>query len=181
MSTSRSFVQRLWGAARLEAETFEEVEADRGANLQAIGAVVLASTAAGIGSLENNGWVGIPAITGVALAAWWLWAAVTLFVGTKLLPGPETVADMGELLRTLGFAAAPGILLVLALVPPIAWLVYPACAAWMLASMVIGVRQALDYEGRGATFRALAVCAIGFPIYMVAIAVALLALGPWPV
>jgi hypothetical protein len=172
--------KRMLGAALLDAHSFEEVEADRGANLQAFAVVVLASVGAGIGSFENNGWTGIPVIAAAALCGWWLWAAITLLVGTKILPGPRTESDMGELLRTLGFASTPGLLLALAILPPIDWLVFPGCGLWMLASMVVAVRQALDYEGSGGTVRAVAVCAIGFPIYALVVATALLALGPWP-
>ncbi len=177
----RTLGRRMLRAALLDVDTYEEVEADRSANGQAVAVVVLASGAAGLGSLENNGWAGIGIITAAALAGWWLWAGLTLLIGTRILPGPATVADLGELLRTLGFASAPGVLMVLALIPPIAWLVYPACGLWMLVAMVIAVRQALDYEGGGGTLRAVAVCAIGFPVYMLLLTVALLAIGPWPI
>lgn len=177
----RRMAKRMLGAALLDAHSFEDVEADRSANLQAFALVVLAAVGAGVGSFENNGWTGIPAIAAAALAGWWLWAAITLLVGTKILPGPETVSDMGELLRTLGFASTPGLLLALAIVPAIDWIVFPVCGLWMLASMVVAVRQALDYEGPGGTLRAVAVCAIGFPVYGLVVATALLVLGPWPV
>jgi hypothetical protein len=174
------FARRMLRAALLEAQAYEEVEADLHATKQAVLVVVLASVAAGIGSLDNNGWTGIPIITGVALVGWWLWAAITLFVGTKLLPRPDTVSDMGELLRTIGFASAPGLLFCLAIFDPIDWLVFPLVGLWMLVSMVVAVRQALDYEGPGGTLRAIAVCAIGFPAYWLLITLAMLALGPWP-
>jgi hypothetical protein len=173
--------KRMLQAALLEAQAYEEVEADRGATWQAVAVVVLASLAAGIGSLDNNGWTGIAVITLAALVGWLVWAWITLLVGTRLLPGPDTVADLGELLRTIGFASAPGVLLVLAVVDPIGWLVFPGCGLWMLAAMVIAVRQALDYEGARGTLRALAVCAIGFPAYALLVTAALLVLGPWPV
>jgi uncharacterized paraquat-inducible protein A len=48
----------------------------------------------------------------------------------------------------------------------------------MLVTMVVAVRQALDYRSTG---RAIAVCAIGFPIYVVILVVTLLLTGPWPV
>jgi len=174
-------LRRMLRAALLDASAYEDVEGDRGATRQAVGVVVLASAAAGVGSFENNGWSGIPVITLASLAGWWLWAGITCFVGTRVLPKPETVADVGELLRTIGFAASPGLLLVLAAIPPLASVTFPVCGLWMLVAMVIGVRQALDYEGPGGTARAVAVCAIGFPVYAAGVAVSLLAIGPWPV
>ncbi len=173
--------RRMRRTALLDADAYEEVEADRSATSQAFWVVVLASLGAGIGSLDNNGWAGVGYITFAALVGWWMWAWITLVIGTRILPGPETESDMGELLRTIGFASAPGVLMTLAVIEPIDWLVFPVCGGWMLVSMVVAVRQALDYEGPGGTLRALAVCAIGFPVYALLIALALLALGPWPI
>ena len=175
------FVRRMTRAALLDPDTYEEVEADRSANWQAFTVVLLASLAAGVGSLENNGWSGIGYISVAALVGWLTWAWLTCFIGTRILPRADTVADLGELLRTLGFASSPGVLLAFAAIPPISSYVFPLCGAWMLVSMVIAVRQALDYQGRGGTLRAVAVCAIGFPIYALLVAGTLVVLGPWPI
>lgn len=168
---------RIFRAACLEAELYEEVEHDPGATVQAFVVVVLASVACGIGSLGNGGVGSVAAQTGAALIAWLGWAAVTLLIGTRLLPGEHTESDMGELLRTLGFSSAPGLLSIFAVIPPIAGPVFLIIGAWMLVAMVIAVRQALDYCGTG---RAIAVCLVGFPIYAVLISLSLLLLGPWP-
>lgn len=173
-----SFTQRMIGAARLDRHIYEEVEADRGATPQAMLVVVLSSVAAGVGAIENHGAVGIVWFTAAALAGWYIWAWVAYRIGTGLLPGPQTHADHGELLRTLGFSSAPGILRILALVPPLAGPVFVVATLWMLVAMVVAVRQALDYDS---TLRAVAVCAIGFPVYALILAVTLVLLGPWPV
>jgi hypothetical protein len=109
---------------------------------------------------------------------WYVWAYVAYFIGTRLLPTHETVADHGELLRTIGFSSAPGVLRVFALISPIAGVVFLVSTLWMMIAMVVAVRQALDYRGTG---RAIAVCAIGFPVYPVLLAASLLVLGAWPV
>jgi hypothetical protein len=178
VATERSFLRRSLGAALLDAEVYEEVEADRGANAQAAAVVLLSSVAAGVGSIANHGASGVVWYTAAALVAWYLWATFACWIGTRLLPGPDTRADLGELLRTIGFSSAPGVLRILALVAPIAWIVFVACTVWMLVAMVVAVRQALDYESTG---RAIAVCAIGFPFYAVALALSLFLLGPWPI
>lgn len=175
------FLTRVLRSALLDADVYEEVEADRSATVQAFAVVTLASLAAGIGSLDNNPVSSVGYIAVAALAGWFSWAWLTCMIGTRILPGKNTVSDLGELLRTLGFASSPGILLVLALFPPIAGLVFLICGIWMLIAMVIAVRQALDYEGPGGTARAVAVCAIGFPIYVAVLAATLLFFGPWPI
>jgi len=175
------FWRRMLRAALLEVDVYEEVEADRSAGFQALCVVVLAAVSAGIGSIENSGYEGILYIAIAALAGWWIWAFLAYVIGTRLLPGPETVADHGELLRTIGFSSSPGLLFALGAVPAIAAFVFPIGSAWMLVAMVIAVRQALDYEGPGGTWRAIAVCVVGFPVYALFLVVALLILGPWPI
>ena len=171
-------LHRMVGAARLDAEIYEEVEADRTATAQAFLVVLLASIAAGIGAFESHAALGIlwHAIHGITL--WYVWAYITYFVGTRLLPSAETAADHGELLRTIGFSSAPGLLRAFAVVTPIGGLVFAIGTLWMLVAMVVAVRQALDYQS---TWRAVAVCAIGFPVYALGLAVSILLLGPWPI
>ncbi len=169
---------RMLRAALLDANLYEEVEADRGATGQAFLVVLISAVAAGIGSFDNGGLPGIFWSSVAALVGWFLWAYVTYFIGTRVLPTQETVADHGELLRTIGFSSAPGVLRVLALIPPIAGIVFLICTLWMMVAMVVAVRQALDYQS---TARAIAVCAIGFPVYAILLAASLLVLGAWPV
>jgi hypothetical protein len=172
------FARRVLRAALLDAGTYEEVEADRSATGQALAVVALSAFALGLGGVANHGAPGILWSTLHGVAAWYVWAWVTYLIGTRLLPGPQTVSDVGELLRTIGFSSAPGILRVLVAVPPIALPVFLLANAWMLVAMVVAVRQALDYTN---TWRAVAVCAIGFPVYAVLLAISLILLGPWPV
>ena len=104
-----SFTQRMMRAARLDAALYEEVEADASATWQATGVVVLSSLAAGIAALAHGGGVGGVVRDAVfALVAWYLWALLTYWIGTRLLPEPQTGADAGELLRTTGFSSAAG-------------------------------------------------------------------------
>ena len=115
-----SIQDRMFRAAKLDVQLYEEVEADRDATVQAMTVVVLAAVAAGIGSLGSGGALGIITGTLVALLSWLVWAFLTYFIGTRLLPEPQTSADYGELLRTIGFASAPGVIRVLGIVPGLA-------------------------------------------------------------
>ncbi len=157
-----SLIERAIGAAKLDVATYEEVEHDPNALGQAMTVVVVAALASGIGGLRGGV---MPAIVGVfgALVGWFIWAFLTYIIGTKLLPEPQTQADMGQLLRTIGFSAAPGVLNVLQIVPVLGMLVAFVAGVWQLVAMVVAVRQALDYKSTG---RAVLVCVIGFVIYM---------------
>ncbi len=159
-----SFVERMIGAAKLDVEVYEEVEADKRATKQAMLVVVLAAVMAGIAELGSNGLAGMIAGTIGALVAWCVWAFLTYVVGTKLLAEPQTQSDMGELLRTTGFAQAPGILYVLGGVPMVGVALSFLIWCWSVASLVVGVRQALDYKSTG---RAVAVVLIGGVVYLV--------------
>ncbi len=158
-----SFKERIVRAARLDVHLYEEVEADKGAMKQAMGVVVLSSIAAGIGVIAKGGLGGILMGTIVSLIGWYIWAYLTYFIGTKLLPEPETKADHGELLRTIGFSSSPGLIRVLGIIPGLGKVVFLVASIWMLAAMVIAVRQALDYKS---TLRAVGVCMIGWLIQM---------------
>lgn len=161
-----SFTDRMMGAARLDVRTYEEVENDAGGTGQAMLVVLLSSLAGGIGVSS----LGVPGPGGVvggiiaALAGWIVWAFLSYFIGTRLLPEPQTKADLGQLLRTTGFAQAPGILRVLGFIPGLGVLILLIISIWMLVTMVIAVRQALDYTS---TLRAVGVCLVGWIVSLV--------------
>ncbi len=157
-----TFTQRVIGAARLDVHTYEEVEADTTAFPQAWNVVMLSSVAAGIGAAGREGTPGLLVGTVAALVSWLLWAWLAYFIGTRILPTPQTQADWGQLLRTTGFAAAPGVFRLVGVVPELTALVFLITWIWMLATFVIAVRQALDYTS---TWRAIAVCSIGWLAY----------------
>jgi hypothetical protein len=159
-----SITDRMIRAAKLDVNLYEEVEADKGAMGQAMGVVVLSSIAAGIGTIGTAGIKGLVLGTIVALVGWFIWAFLTYFIGTRLLPEPQTKADYGELLRTIGFSSSPGVLRVLGIIPMMGSILSFICGIWMLVAMVIAVRQALDYKS---TWRAVGVCLIGWIVQIV--------------
>lgn len=161
-----NLVDRMLRAARLDANLYEEVEADTSALGQAMTVVVLSSIAGGIGTISENGIAGLIGGTIGSLIGWYIWAFLTYYIGTKWLPEPTTEADTGQMLRTLGFASAPGILRIAGIVPGLGLVAQVVIPLWMLCAMVVAVRQALDYTS---TLRAIGVCVIGFAIQLVVI------------
>src|SRR6266545_6843095 len=104
------FLARMLRAALLDTALYEEVEADSRATWQAVGVVLLSSLASGLGSGARDGVRGVVVHTLVVLIAWYTWAYLSYFIGATFLPEAQTRANHGELLRTLGFSSAPGIL-----------------------------------------------------------------------
>jgi len=158
-----SFGERVIGAAKLEVRIFEEVESDPAATGQAMAVVVLSSLAAGLGSYGLGGFTGMLRLTVVSLIGWAIWAVLIYFIGTKLLPEPQTKSNVLEMLRTIGFASAPGLLRFVGILPLIGWLLVFLITVWLLVANIIAVRQALDYQS---TPRAAVVCLIGWVAYV---------------
>jgi hypothetical protein len=154
---SGSLINRILRAAKLDVHLYEEVEADKSAMRQAMLVVILSGIAAGVGSISQGGALGVALGTIMGLVGWYIWAFIIYFIGTKLLPEPQTKSNVGELLRTIGFASAPGLIRVFGIFPGVEKLVFPVATVWMLVAMIIAVRQALDYKG---TVRAVIVCLI---------------------
>ena len=145
-STQRhSLVDRMIGAARLDAAVYEEVEHDESATPQALLVVVIGAIAAGIGAL-GGGAGGLLIGLVASLLGWAVYALVAYWVGTNLFKGPETSATPGELLRTLGFASSPRVLLVFGFIPVLGLLISLAVSIWMLVTTVVAIRQALDFD-----------------------------------
>jgi hypothetical protein len=152
-------VDRMMGAAFLDIDTFEDVEHDQTATLQAATVVAIVAVAAAIGQ-SPLGIVGAVKGAAAALVGWLVWAGITYLVGDKLLGGTAT---WGELLRTLGFAQTPGVLMVLGIIPILGKPITLLAALWMLATAFVAIRQALDF-GNGKT---LATVVVGWLCYTV--------------
>lgn len=156
----QEFINRLVRAAKMDETLYEEVEHNPDYLKESIAVVVISSIAAGIGLGQGN-FIGL---TVVGLIGWFIWAYLTYFIGTKLLPESTTKADYGQLLRTIGFSSAPGIIRILGVIPVLRNLVMLVAGIWMLMAMVVAVRQALDYQSTG---RAIIVCLIGWVVQFV--------------
>ena len=168
------FVNRIIRACKLDISLYEEVEADNSATLQAAGVVVLSSLAAGVGalSLGASNFLMAPLLS---LVSWYIWAYLIYLIGAKLFPEPETQADHGQLLRTIGFSSAPGLIRVFGFTPELMSITFIGSGIWMLIAMVIAVRQALDYQS---TWRALGVVVIGFLVQAFVLVLLLRIFGP---
>lgn len=155
-----NFVQRMIGAATLNVPIVEEIEADTDYTTPALGVVVLAAIAAGIGGAAG-GIQNAAVLLVSSLFGWVFWAFMTWVIGTKFLATPDTKSDMGELLRTMGFAQSPGLLRVFSGLPFIGRVVDFVVLIWLLVAMIVAVRQSLDYKS---TLRAVVVVGIGWLI-----------------
>ena len=170
----KSFINRIYRAIKIDPDLYEEVEHDKSATFQAASVVVLSSLAAGIGAIHlgaSNFLLG-PLLS---LASWYFWAFLIYIVGTKLFPDKETKSNHGELLRTIGFSSAPGLIRIFGFTPELMSITFIGAGIWMLVAMVIAVRQALDYQS---TWRAIGVVVIGFLVQAIVLIMLIRIFGP---
>jgi hypothetical protein len=170
------FVNRIIRACKLDISLYEEVEADQSATLQAALVVVLSSIAAGVGaiSLGASNFLMAPLLS---LISWYIWAYLIYFIGAKLFPEPNTQADHGQLLRTIGFSSAPGLVRIFGFTPELMSIIFIGAQIWMLVAMIIAVRQALDYQS---TWRAIGVVVIAQLVLAISFVMLLKLFGPIP-
>ena len=159
-------IQRMLRAAQLDINLYEEVEHDTTLTNQALQVVILVAIIGGIGAFVAGligppqiAIEGVPAPRGgvvpgiirfilhviVAVIGWGVWAWLTYFIGTRLFGGTAT---WGELLRTLGYASAPGVLAIFQFIPIVCLtaLILLAAFIWQIVTGVVAVRQALDFD-----------------------------------
>ena len=168
------FINRIFRAIKIDLDLYEEVEADKKATLQAGMVVVLSSLAAGIGAIQLGASNLILAPI-LSLLSWYVWAYIIYFIGAKLFPEPTTKADHGQLLRTIGFSSAPGLIRVFGFTPDLTSIIFIVASIWMLVAMVIAVKQALDYNS---IWRAIGVVVIGFLVQAIVLIMLLRIFGP---
>ncbi len=162
---SGSFINRIFRAAKLDVSLYEEVETDKTAMRQAMLVVILSGLAYGVGSFSRGGTLGVVLGAFMGLVGWYIWAFTIFFIGTKLLPEPQTRSNVEKLLRIIGFASAPGLIrifgIIFGIIPVIQITVFSIAAVWMFVAMVTAVKEALDYK---TIWRAVIVCVISYGV-----------------
>ena len=169
----RSFVERVIAAAKLDRSVYEEVEHDPEATRQAAALVVLGSIATGVAALGSGQVLNFAIGIVLGLVAWAVYAWIAYFVGTRLLAGPDTSASWSEVARTMGFAQAPRLLLVVSFVPVLGAVVGLVVSIWFLLTTVAALRAALDFG----TGRAVATAILSWLPYAIVVATLLAAFG----
>lgn len=160
-------------AARLDVNLYEEVEADTNQTTNAMIVVLIAAVATAIGSAWGGGAnVAALVVGGLIgpLVGWVIGTGCIYFIGTRLFGGTAT---WGEVMRTMGFAQAPGVLNIFRFVPGLGALIGFIAAIWGIVAAVIAIRQALDVS----TGKAIVAGIIGGILGAIPTAIILAALG----
>jgi len=155
------FFNRIVRAIQLDPQVYAEVGADKGAVGLAFGMIMVSSVATGIGGARGYPQK-IPYLAAIAFGGWLLWIVLTYIIGAKLFPAPETQSDIGAVLRVAGLASAPGLIRLLAYLPPFTVIVSFGAILWTFGTTVIAMQQAFRYHNMP---RAIAVTLFGYLIF----------------
>ncbi len=174
-------LQRMIGAAMFNSATYEEIEADRNALGEAILVVVLVTVCGIVGGIID-GLIGGGGLGGLVrgiivgllfgIVRWALWVTVLNFVGGKMLRTSDTETNWSEIGRVLGYAYTPGVLSLLIFIPVVGVILSFVGIVWTLAAVVVGARQALDFDSTGRAIAAVLLSAvIGFIPWIIVVAI----------
>ena len=158
----QSFVSKAVRAAKLDANLYKEVKADRKTSWQAFLVVMLASLAMSTG-IGIAGWFALAGewsiwglVAGLlgSVIVWFVWSFFAYLIGITVFRGSETSASIGALLRTIGFSGSPGVLGIFIFIPVAGGIISLGASAWALVAGVVAVKQSLELT----TGRAIVTC-----------------------
>jgi hypothetical protein len=135
--------ENIIGVFKLDIPTFERIEKDTTQTGPAALIVIVVALLSGLGNGFFNTFSDRPFFNGfigaliAVLLGWLLWSFLTWFVGTRLFNGQ---ADLGEMLRVIGYAYVPQVLSIIPCVGGIIGLI------WTIAAGFVAIRQGLDLD-----------------------------------
>ena len=163
-------------AALLDGRIYREIGEEPAAMFRALGTVLAVAIAFGLGlmnrdfeGIEDSPMLVLLVASTTMVLGWLLWGTIAYIVGSRALGGQATHR---MLLRSLGIAYAPGIVMVLAGAPGVGGPVSLLGPLWVLASGMVAIRETLSHGW----FRALLPSVAGWFVAMVVLPVVFL--GP---
>ncbi len=164
-------IRRLRRLATLDTTVFDEVRTDANATLPALVVVIAASFLAGLGGWLWWFWADFPGAgrvfvqsvllgTFFAVALWGVWVAITYVMLAQVY---RARADLAQLVRVMGFGAAPLGLTVLMFIPGIDFGVALASMMLFFGTTFLATQSATDAPAG----RVLIATAAGFAVWAI--------------
>lgn len=136
-------VRRIVGAMRLDSQVYRELRDDPTATVPALLLVLLCLLAAGTAALPHGGLPAFGSTVASGFLGWTIFVIACYVLGTKALPGPETEATLGTLVRTLGFALSPTLLFVFGIISAVVVVLAPLVFIWTFFAGTMALRETL--------------------------------------
>lgn len=162
LAHERRLIPRLEGVLGFRSDIYREIESDHHAIPQSIAVVVATALLVGLGQ-GSGGLVSVFAGIAGAILLWM--AATTLLWGVARFT-TETPVEFSKLLRCTGFAYLWIALELFASLPILGPLFEWAAVILVIASLVVGTREALETD----TARAALICAVALGVPLLALA-----------
>ena len=148
---------RMIRAAKLDPTLFDEVARDETTMGEAVTVVLIVSAAAGLGA-ALAGPMGLIGGAIFALVGWLIQALLAFFVGTTIIPDPNTRTDLTAVMRVTGYASAPGILAALGFIPLLGWMAAAVASVWQLVAFIVAIRVVMNFDGNGKAIIVVIIC-----------------------
>ena len=169
-STMTIVIERAQRVMQLQQPVFRTIARDPNATKQAAIVVAVVAIASAIGGADEGAGGIFVGLIG-AFLGWLIYAGMAWFFGTNIFGTPTTVTNWESLLRTLGYAQAPGILSIFGFIPLLGWIAALVGGIWAIVTAIIAIRETLGF-GTGRAIITAIVAAIASA--MVAAIIALL-------
>jgi len=144
-STGQGILDRAMRVIRLDLPAYREIELDKKATTEAAIVVGVVAVASAIGSLRGDDWL-LNAIIGLVgtFLSWVIFAASTYFFGRYVFGVSANEVSVEGLMRTQGYAHAPGILGVFGFIPALGWIAVLVGGIWSLVTAIGAIRESLN-------------------------------------
>jgi hypothetical protein len=135
-------LNRAIRVAKLDLPVYREIARDANATKEAAVVVAVVALASGIGALSDSFGSVVVAVLG-AFIGWVVFAGMTYFFGKNIFGSPSTQVDVESLLRTQGYAQAPGVLAFFGFIPVLGWIAALVGGIWGIVTAVVAIRETL--------------------------------------
>ena len=132
---------RMLRAIKLDRNFFGEVAADPTLQAHSVWTVAIFAMATSFGFFGAVGGVAVNIALITTMLSWYIWAFSIFYIGSRLLGEKGESADRKTVIRVVAFAAAPGLIRVLAIIPKTAIVLMVVSSVWILAAAVVGLKQ----------------------------------------
>lgn len=152
--STRYIYDRAQNVSMLALPTFRTIQVDPNATKEAAIVVAVVAVASAIGTIGNEGGSILVSLIG-AFLSWLILSGMTYFFGANIFGTPTTQVNMKSLLRTLGYAQAPGVLALFGIIPLFGWMLVLIGGLWSFVTAIVAIRETLQLSTQRAALIAI--------------------------
>jgi cellulose synthase/poly-beta-1,6-N-acetylglucosamine synthase-like glycosyltransferase len=132
---------RMLRAIKLDQQLFEEIAADPSTQPQSVWAVAIFAMATSFGFFSAVGGTAVNIALITTMIAWYVWAFTIFYIGSRLFLEDRERAHRKTVMRVVAFAAAPGLIRLLGVIPQTSIVLMAVSSIWILVAAVLGLKK----------------------------------------